>query len=333
MFYTELNSKIDYSRDGLRWNAWGAYDQDFFRVGQMQEILSFLLDELHISEIRKTPPTALEEITLPKSSFTPAQIRELSKISGTKHFSTERRERIFHSAGRSYYDVLRLSFNTLKNFVDGVIYPSRESEIFKILEYCSKNNIAVIPYGGGSSVVGGLEVVKGKGQKSALSLDMTRMNSFFIPRRRKSSCYVPSGNLWTETRGVFKRKRIYSRSFSAVFRIFHVRRLGRRAKRRATIQSLWKDRRNPHKFKVDHSYRSRGNVEGTGLFHRTGTESNLCGKRRFARNHHRSDAQSPQTSGNEKVFRNRISEFCDRSRFHSGSQSRRDTHFHDPPFR
>ncbi|WP_004470696.1 FAD-binding oxidoreductase [Leptospira santarosai] len=178
MFYTELNSKIDYSRDGLRWNAWGAYDQDFFRVGQMQEILSFLSDELHISEIRKTPPTALEEITLPKSFFTPAQIRELSKISGTKHFSTERRERIFHSAGRSYYDVLRLSFNTLKNFVDGVVYPSRESEIFKILEYCSKNNIAVIPYGGGSSVVGGLEVVKGKGQKSALSLDMTRMNSF-----------------------------------------------------------------------------------------------------------------------------------------------------------
>lgn len=102
----------------------------------------------------------------------------MSKISGAKYFSVERRERIFHSAGRSYYDVLRLSFNTLKNFVDGVIYPSRESEVFKILEYCSKNNITVIPYGGGSSVVGGLEVVKGKGQKSALSLDTTRMNSF-----------------------------------------------------------------------------------------------------------------------------------------------------------
>lgn len=86
MFYTELNSKIDYSRDGLRWNAWGAYGQDFFRVGQMQEILAFLADELHISEIRKTPSTSLEEVTLPKSSFTQTQIRELSKISGAKYF-------------------------------------------------------------------------------------------------------------------------------------------------------------------------------------------------------------------------------------------------------
>lgn len=177
MFYTELNAKIDYSRDNLRWNAWGAYGQDFFRVGQMQEILAFLADEFKISDIRKTPPVALEEITLPKSSFSPAQIRELGKICGGKNFSTERRERVLHSAGRSYYDVLRLSFNTLKSFVDGVIYPSKESEVSKILEYCSKNNITVIPFGGGSSVVGGLEVVKGKGQKSVLSLDTTRMDA------------------------------------------------------------------------------------------------------------------------------------------------------------
>lgn len=177
MFYTELNAKIDYSRDNLRWNAWGAYGQDFFRVGQMQEILSFLSDEFKVSEIRKTPPVALEEVTLPKSALSPAQIRELSKISGSKHFSVERRERVFHSAGKSYYDVLRLSFNTLKHFVDGVIYPSKESEIAKILEYCSKNQITVIPFGGGSSVVGGLEVLKGKGQKAVLSLDTTRMDA------------------------------------------------------------------------------------------------------------------------------------------------------------
>ncbi|EMN48039.1 FAD binding domain protein [Leptospira interrogans str. L1207] len=177
MFYTELNSKIDYTRENLRWNSWGAYGQDFFKVGQMQEILKFLSDELKISEIRKTSPVSLEEITLPKSSFTQTQIRDLSKISGAKHFSIERRERILHSAGRSYYDVFRLSFNSLKNFVDGVIYPGKESEISKILEYCSKNHITIIPYGGGSSVVGGLEVIKAKGQKQVLSLDTTRMNS------------------------------------------------------------------------------------------------------------------------------------------------------------
>ncbi|PJZ25216.1 alkylglycerone-phosphate synthase [Leptospira hartskeerlii] len=175
MFYHELNPKIDYSRSNLRWNAWGANDQDFGRKAQMPEILKLLQREFKLDSIRETPSVPLDEIKLPNGKLSSNDIKNLSAIVGKNNLKTDRYERVFHSAGRSYYDVVRLHFNTLKSFVDGVVYPKKESEIIKILEYCSKNKITIIPFGGGSSVVGGVEVLKGKGQKAVLSLDMTEM--------------------------------------------------------------------------------------------------------------------------------------------------------------
>ncbi|EMJ96976.1 MULTISPECIES: FAD-binding oxidoreductase [unclassified Leptospira] len=175
MFYHELNPKIDYSRSNLRWNAWGANDQDFGRKAQMPEILKLLQREFKLDSIRETPAVSLKDIKIPNSKLSPNDIKNLSAIVGKNNFKNDRYERVFHSAGRSYYDVLRLHFNTLKSFVDGVVYPKKDSEIIKILEYCSKNKITVIPFGGGSSVVGGVEVLKGKGQKAVISLDMTEM--------------------------------------------------------------------------------------------------------------------------------------------------------------
>ncbi|TGK00584.1 FAD-binding oxidoreductase [Leptospira semungkisensis] len=175
MFYHELNSKIDYTRSNLRWNAWGANDQDFGRKAQMPEILDLLKREFQMEAIRETPAVELENIDLPKSKLSPSDLKSLGSIVGKNNLKVDRFERVFHSAGKSYYDVLRLHTNKLKSFVDGVVYPQKDSEIIKILEYCSKNKITIIPFGGGSSVVGGLEVIKGKGQKAVLSLDTTRM--------------------------------------------------------------------------------------------------------------------------------------------------------------
>ncbi|TGK59957.1 FAD-binding oxidoreductase [Leptospira wolffii] len=175
MFYHELNPNIDYSRSNLRWNAWGANDQDFGRKAQMPEILKLLQREFKLESIRETPAVPLESFKLPNPKLSPSDLKTLQGILGKDRLKTDRYERVFHSAGKSYYDVLRFHTNTLKNYVDAVAYPKKDSEVKAILEYCSKSKITVIPFGGGSSVVGGLEVIKGKGQKAVLSLDTTLM--------------------------------------------------------------------------------------------------------------------------------------------------------------
>lgn len=172
--YYEFNSDLDYSRDNLRWNGWGSYQEDFYASNLMPEIINFLREEMDVGKDVYTPSVPLPAISLPKSKLSPREISTLESILDEDLLQTSDRERILHSAGRSYYDTIRLNFNLLKSFVDAVAYPVSEKQITKVLEYCNKNNIVVIPFGGGSSVVGGVEVTKAAGQSKVLSLDLTR---------------------------------------------------------------------------------------------------------------------------------------------------------------
>jgi alkyldihydroxyacetonephosphate synthase len=174
--YYEFKPDLDYSRENLRWNGWGSYQEDFYASDLMPEIIDFLRTEMDVGKDVFTPSVPLPSISISKSKFTPKEITFFSAILDEEQFQTSDRERILHSAGRSYYDTIRLNFNLLKSFVDGVAYPVSENQITKVLDYCNKNNIVVIPFGGGSSVVGGVEVTKGTGQSKILSLDLTKYN-------------------------------------------------------------------------------------------------------------------------------------------------------------
>lgn len=176
-FYTEFNPDLDYSREKLRWNAWGSIEEDFHAKKYMPEILEFVRHELSIENDVFTPSAPMEEISIPTSKFTPQDKKSLSSIVGEKNYFDSKMERIMHSAGRSYYDVVRLHFNRLKSFVDGVVYPGDEKSLRKVLDFCNKNKITIIPFGGGSSVVGSLEVIPAKSSKKILSIDLTKLKS------------------------------------------------------------------------------------------------------------------------------------------------------------
>ncbi|WCL48137.1 FAD-binding oxidoreductase [Leptospira sp. GIMC2001] len=173
--YSEFNPDLDYDREKLRWNAWGSVDEDFHGADHMPGILEFLRQELEVGRDVFIPPVPLDEIKITPSKITANEKKSLQQIVGEDHYFDNRRERVLHSAGRSYYDVLRLNLNEIKSFVDCVVYPSNETQVKKILDFATKAKITVIPFGGGSSVVGGLEVLKGKGQNRVLSLDITKM--------------------------------------------------------------------------------------------------------------------------------------------------------------
>ncbi len=124
----------------------------------------------------ETPGVQLDDLKLRNSRLTGDIQKNLIKIVGEDNFKIDSYERIFHSLGKSYYDVLRLRFNLVSEFTDGVIYPKNENEIAEIINFCKSKNIAVIPFGGGSSVVGGVEAFKFKTHKAILTLDMINMN-------------------------------------------------------------------------------------------------------------------------------------------------------------
>ena len=71
--------------------------------------------------------------------------------------SAEDRDRACHSLGKSYVDTIRGFRGRYEHVVDLVMRPRDEPEVQAALEWAAGANVAVIPYGGGTSVVGGVE--------------------------------------------------------------------------------------------------------------------------------------------------------------------------------
>jgi alkyldihydroxyacetonephosphate synthase len=86
--------------------------------------------------------------------------------------STDDRDRAAHSLGKSYPDTIRALRGRYAHAVDLVARPRAEPEVAAVLEWAAGANVAVIPYGGGTSVVGGIEPRIPSSFDGALSLDL-----------------------------------------------------------------------------------------------------------------------------------------------------------------
>jgi len=89
-------------------------------------------------------------------------------------FSTTPHDRLLHAYGRSFPDILRMWMRDVPHPPDLVAFPETEDEIATILDWAGRDNIAVIPFGGGSSVVGGVEPAVGNEYAATISLDLER---------------------------------------------------------------------------------------------------------------------------------------------------------------
>lgn len=84
-------------------------------------------------------------------------------------------DRLTHSVGKSYADCLRLWLRELPHVPDWVAFPRSEVEIIDLLDWAARHDVAVVPFGGGTSVVGGVEPAVGDGYTATLSLDLERL--------------------------------------------------------------------------------------------------------------------------------------------------------------
>ena len=89
-------------------------------------------------------------------------------------FADGKYERVLHSLGKAYRDVVRGFRGEFPNPPDLVAYPRDEAEIGAVLEWCEAEGAVVVPFGGGTSVVGGVEARDL--DRPVVSLDLKRLH-------------------------------------------------------------------------------------------------------------------------------------------------------------
>jgi alkyldihydroxyacetonephosphate synthase len=129
------------------------------------------------------PPT-LEALDLPAPRIeAPAALAEIC--------ATDPYERALHTYGRAYRDVVRAFRGRFDNPPDVVARPRDEHELEGVLEWCAEAAVAAIPFGGGTSVVGGVEPRVPQG--AAVSVDMKGMSRVLEVDRESRAARIQAG--------------------------------------------------------------------------------------------------------------------------------------------
>jgi alkyldihydroxyacetonephosphate synthase len=158
----------------LRWWGWGTLDQSFDLEGRTAfwPGLERMLEVPRDRELR--PPVALEEIDLRPTRLDDRRLTSLRKLLGNEAIFTDRRTRVEHAYGKSYRDLIRVRAGYVPHPPDAVVYPADENQVAVLLAWAADSDIAVIPFGGGSSVLGGVEPQAD--DRPCITLDLARLD-------------------------------------------------------------------------------------------------------------------------------------------------------------
>ena len=162
-------------RRDSKWWGWGdpgiEPELDGVALGVLRE---------RIGELEPWPlAAAIDDFALPAAEPLPAA---LTDAVGTANVFTAKEDRLRHATGCGYADLARLRNGRLEAAPDAVVMPPDAGSLRRVLDVCSREGVAIVPFGGGTSVVGGVEPLRGEHGR-LISLDLGALRDVDVDRR------------------------------------------------------------------------------------------------------------------------------------------------------
>ncbi|UJA21977.1 FAD-binding oxidoreductase [Thermoleophilia bacterium SCSIO 60948] len=154
----------------MSWSGWGD-PAEATPLGP--EVVSLLEHALGVKAAR--PAVERGAVRLPDSRLGDDARQRLAAVVGSESIREDADARLHHTRGKSTADLLRIRSGEATDAPDAVVLPGAHDEILELLRICSEARIAVVPFGGGTSVVGGLEPRR-EGFAAIVALDLQRLN-------------------------------------------------------------------------------------------------------------------------------------------------------------
>jgi alkyldihydroxyacetonephosphate synthase len=155
-----------------RWWGWGDPEK---RTPLSDEGAAMLRSELGEPE---RPPAAIEldQVAIPEPRELPAALADAVNAASVL---TAHEQRVRRAVGKSYPDLIRSRSGALGRAPDAVVMPGNGDQVLALLDACAREGIAVVPFGGGTSVVGGVDPFGGAHER-VISMDLRRMRSVAV---------------------------------------------------------------------------------------------------------------------------------------------------------
>lgn len=153
----------------MLWSGWG----DPAKAAPLPEEVVALLRDLLGVRPADAAATGLAAVTPRPPRLTGAARTALEAAVGEAHVRGDDESRVRHTRGKSTPDLLRIRAGEVGDAPDAVVLPADHDEVLAVLAACTEHRVAVVPFGGGTSVVGGLAP---QGHAAFVALDLRRMN-------------------------------------------------------------------------------------------------------------------------------------------------------------
>jgi alkyldihydroxyacetonephosphate synthase len=189
--------------------GWGNTDEALTpaeeeRVGQLAGLLGITdappapprLDEFDLRAPRVSAPDALSSI-----------------LSATPY------DRITHGYGKSFADLIRMQMRDMPNPPDWVAFPRNEDDISALMDFANGCGAALIPFGGGTSVCGGVEPDVGGDYGAVISVDLQYLNRVVEVDKTSRAALIEGGALGPELEAALKPHDLTLRHFPQSFQL------------------------------------------------------------------------------------------------------------------
>jgi alkyldihydroxyacetonephosphate synthase len=158
----------------VRWWGWGEDGHDPELTPAAEALLREELGE--DAEVRREP-VSLNDAELVPPKLSPKAHAALVASSSPEALRIDLETRVTHAAGRGYADLVRLRAGDFSGAPDAVLIPDgTPGQIAAVLAVCAEHGVAVVPFGGGTSVVGGVEPLRGP-HEAVISLDLANLDA------------------------------------------------------------------------------------------------------------------------------------------------------------
>jgi alkyldihydroxyacetonephosphate synthase len=153
---------------------------------QQRGIAETLAGRFGLGGLELTPPPTVDELDLGPPRVRPP--RSLSELC-----TSDPEERAGHAYGKSFRDVVRALARQFQNPPDVVAVPRSDADVAALLDWCADARVAAIPYGGGSSVVGGVEPLVGDDYAGTVTIDLRALDRVLDIDRASRAAHIQAG--------------------------------------------------------------------------------------------------------------------------------------------
>ena len=152
----------------MHWSRWG----DPAQAAPLSESAFGLVDAFIGTSERPAVDPGAVRLTDPLDG---GLLEELAGIAGAEQVLTDHETRLHRTRGKSTPDLLRLRAGDGSDSPDAVVRPGTHEEVAALIAWAVERHVALVPFGGGTSVVGGL-VAEREGFAGVVSLDLLRLD-------------------------------------------------------------------------------------------------------------------------------------------------------------